>query len=116
MHRQLEDLHINQTKFAKAIKKISRNLNPLVERQNQNLIKKKKSGQSKRVNAHIISDESSSDSSDSKNSMNSSKNEPETNTLACSWNESESSSSETSESSNSESDSEKYEINATKKK
>ncbi|KAF0403925.1 hypothetical protein F8M41_009153 [Gigaspora margarita] len=70
--------------------------------------KKKKS--SKHANAHIISDESSSDSSDSENSMISSKNELETNILARLWNESESDSSETSsESSSSESDSEKYE-------
>ncbi|KAF0451035.1 hypothetical protein F8M41_002082 [Gigaspora margarita] len=69
--------------------------------------KKKKS--SKRINAHIISDESSSDFSDSENSMISSENELETNTLARSWNESGSDSSGTSESSNSESDLEEYE-------
>ena len=51
-----------------------------------------------------------------KNSTISSENELETNTLACSWNESESDSSGTSESSNSESNLEEYEINATKKK
>ncbi|KAF0508024.1 hypothetical protein F8M41_018864 [Gigaspora margarita] len=104
MRRQLEDLHINQTKMKKAIKK---NLNLLVARlnQNQNLDLK--------------------DSSDSKNSITSSENELETNTLACLWNESGSSFSDTSESSNSESDesetrgyasSEEYEVNTTKKK
>ncbi|KAF0491438.1 hypothetical protein F8M41_021817 [Gigaspora margarita] len=81
MHRQLEDLHINQTKIAKAMKKISSK--PKSSRhktKSKSKTKKKKS--SKHVNAHIISDESSSNSSDSENSTTSSENELETNTLA----------------------------------
>ncbi|KAF0534623.1 hypothetical protein F8M41_009907 [Gigaspora margarita] len=119
MHRQLEDLHINQTKMEKAIKKNSskpKSSRHKTKSKSKSKTKKKKSGQSKRVNAHIISDESSSDSSDSKNSITSSENELETNTLGCSWNESGSNFSETSESSNSESDSEEYKVNVTKKK
>ncbi|KAF0498514.1 hypothetical protein F8M41_020533 [Gigaspora margarita] len=115
MRRQLEDLQINLTKMAKAIKKnSSKPKSSHRKTKSKSRTKKKKS--SKCVNAYIISDESSLDSSDSKNSMISSENELETNTLACSWNESGSSSSETSEFSNSESDSEEYEVNATKKK
>ncbi|KAF0445587.1 hypothetical protein F8M41_003105 [Gigaspora margarita] len=137
MRRQLEDLQINQMKMKKAIKKNSSKPKSSCHKTKSksksrpegsllhNKTKKKKSDQSKHVNAHIISDKSSLDSSDSKNSITSSKNELETNTLACSWNESGSSSSESSESSNSESDesktrgfvsSEEYEVNATKKK
>ncbi|KAF0465102.1 hypothetical protein F8M41_026325 [Gigaspora margarita] len=112
IRRQMEDLHINQTKIAKAIKKISSK--PKSSRHKTKLksrTKKKKT--SKHINAHIISDELSSDSSNSKNSMTSSENELETNTLA----HSESDSSETSsKSSSSESDLEEYEVNATKKK
>ena len=81
MCKQLEDLHINQTKIAKAIKKISSK--PKSSRRktkSKSRTKKKKS--SKRVNAHIISDESFSDFSDSENSTISSENELETNTLA----------------------------------
>src|SRR6185437_13592262 len=114
MRKQLEDLHINQTKIAKAIKKISSK--PKSSRhktKSKSRTKKKKS--SKHVNAHIILDKSSSDSSNSENSTISSENELETNTLACSWNESESDFSGTSESSNSESNSEEYETNATEK-
>ncbi|KAF0405436.1 hypothetical protein F8M41_008969, partial [Gigaspora margarita] len=118
MRRQLEDLYINQTKIEKAIKKNSSkpksSCRKTKSKSKSKTQKKKSSGRTKRVNAHIILDESSSDSSE--NSMTSSENELETNTLACSWNESGSSSSETSESSNSESDSEEYEVNATKKK
>ncbi|KAF0517055.1 hypothetical protein F8M41_016961 [Gigaspora margarita] len=137
MCRQLEDLHINQTKIEKAIKKNSSKPKSSCRTTKskskfrpegsllRNKTKKKKSDRSKCVNAHIISDESSSDSSDSKNSTTSSENELETNTLACSWNESGSSFSETSKSSNSESNEsetrgyaslEEYEVNATKKK
>ncbi|KAF0438333.1 hypothetical protein F8M41_004264 [Gigaspora margarita] len=95
MRRQLEDLKINLTKkMNKAIKKIpSKPKSSCHKTKSKSRTKKKKL--SKRVNAYIVSDESSSDSSDSKN---------------------RSSSSETSESSNSESDSEEYEVNATKKK
>ncbi|KAF0495849.1 hypothetical protein F8M41_021130 [Gigaspora margarita] len=108
MRRQLEDLHINQTKMAKAMKKMSSKPKSS-RRKTKSKSKTKKKKSTKRVNAHIISDELSSDSSDSENSMTSSKNELETNTLAHSWNESESDSSGTSESSNSESNSEEYE-------
>ncbi|KAF0485909.1 hypothetical protein F8M41_022742 [Gigaspora margarita] len=80
MRKQLEDLYINQTKMAKAMKRCLASPNLLIARQNQNL-KPKKKKLSKHVNAHIISDESSSDSSDSENSMISSENELETNTL-----------------------------------
>ncbi|KAF0345694.1 hypothetical protein F8M41_015806 [Gigaspora margarita] len=121
MRRQLEDLHINQTKMAKAMKKMSSK--PKSSRRktkSKSRTKKKKS--SKCINAHIISDESSSDFSDSENNnTTSSENELETNTLALtktrvfSSSETSSESSE-SESSNSESDLEEYEINATKKK
>ncbi|KAF0505198.1 hypothetical protein F8M41_019339 [Gigaspora margarita] len=115
IRRQMEDLHINQTKIAKAIKKISsKPKSSRYKMKSKSRTKKKKS--SKRINAHIISDKSSSDSSDSENNMISSENELETNTLACSWNESESNASETSsESTSSESDSEDYEVNTTKK-
>ncbi|KAF0465983.1 hypothetical protein F8M41_026197 [Gigaspora margarita] len=94
MRRQLEDLYINQTKIAKAIKKISSK--PKSSRcKTKSKSKTKKKISSKRVNAYIISNELSSDFSNSEN---------------------KSSFSETSEFSNSESDSEKYEVNATKKK
>ncbi|KAF0502936.1 hypothetical protein F8M41_019731 [Gigaspora margarita] len=100
MCRQLEDLHINQTKMEKAIKKNSSkpksSRRKTKSKSKSKTQKKKSSSRSKCVNAHIISDESSSDSSDSENSMTSSENKLETNTLACSWNESGSSSSETS--------------------
>ncbi|KAF0442434.1 hypothetical protein F8M41_003669 [Gigaspora margarita] len=111
IRRQMGDLYINQTKIAKAIKKISsKSKSSHCKTKSKSRTKKKKS--SKRINAHIISDESSSDSSDSENSMTSSENKLETNTLACL----ESDFSETSsESSSSESDLEEYEINATKK-
>ncbi|KAF0335169.1 hypothetical protein F8M41_016698 [Gigaspora margarita] len=115
MCRQLEDLQINLTKMAKAIKKnFSKPKSSRRKTKSKSRTKKKKL--SKHVNAYIISDESSSDSSNSENSTISSENELETNTLACSWNELESDLSGTSESSNSESDSEEYEVNATKKK
>ncbi|KAF0443893.1 hypothetical protein F8M41_003522 [Gigaspora margarita] len=109
MRRQLEDLKINLSKINKAMKKISSKPKSSCRKtKSKSRTKKKKS--SKHINAYIIFDESSSDSSDSENSMISSENELETNTLACSWNESESNSSETSsESSSSESDSEEYE-------
>ncbi|KAF0541890.1 hypothetical protein F8M41_005039 [Gigaspora margarita] len=90
MHRQLEDLYINQTKMNKAMKKIS----------------------SKSKSSH----ESFSDSSNSENSTTSSQNELETNTLMYLWNELGFSFSEAIESSNSESDLEEYEVNTTKKK
>ena len=84
MRKQLEDLHINQTKIAKAIKKISsKSKSSHCKTKSKSKNKKKKS--SKHVNAYIISDELSSDSSDSKNNnTTSSENELETNTLACS--------------------------------
>ncbi|KAF0442322.1 hypothetical protein F8M41_003671 [Gigaspora margarita] len=114
MRRQLENLHINQTKMAKAMKKMSSK--PKSSRRktkSKSRTKKKKS--SKRINAHIISDKSSSDSSNSKNDNTTfSENELETNTLALtktrvfSSSKTSSESSE-SESSNSESDSEEYE-------
>ena len=116
IRKQLENLQINLTKMNKAMKKnSSKPKSSRRKTKTKSRTKKEKSSRSKRVNAHIISDESSSDSSDSENSTISSENELETNTLACSWNESESDSSETSEFSNSESDSEKYEVNAIKK-
>ncbi|CAG8508563.1 9044_t:CDS:2 [Scutellospora calospora] len=115
MCKQLENLQINLTKMKKAIKKNSSKPKSS-NHKTKTKSRTKKSSQSKRVNAHIISDESSSDSSDSENSTISSENELETNTLACSWNESESDFSRTSESSNSENDSEEYEINTIKKK
>ncbi|KAF0397941.1 hypothetical protein F8M41_009880 [Gigaspora margarita] len=81
MRRQLEDLHINQTKMAKAIKKnSSKPKSSRHKTKSKSRTKKKKS--SKCINAHIISDESSLDSSDSENSTTSSENELETNTLA----------------------------------
>ncbi|KAF0543806.1 hypothetical protein F8M41_003299 [Gigaspora margarita] len=96
MRRQLEDLKINLTKkMNKAIKKSSSKPKSS-HRKNKSKSRTKKKKSSKRVNAHIISDESSSDSSDSENSMISSENKLETNTLARSWNESESDSSGTS--------------------
>ncbi|KAF0480866.1 hypothetical protein F8M41_023652 [Gigaspora margarita] len=105
----------NQTKIAKAIKKISRKPKSS-HRKTKSKSRTKKKKSSKCINAHIILNKSSSDSSDSENSIISSKNELETNTLARSWNESEFNSSKTSsESTSSESDSEDYEINATKK-
>ncbi|KAF0379655.1 hypothetical protein F8M41_012225 [Gigaspora margarita] len=113
MYRQLEDLHINQTKIAKAMKKISiKPKSSCHKTKSKSRTKKRKS--SKCINAHIISDESSSDSSNSENNnTTSSKNELETNilTLTRVFNFSETSS----EFSSLESDSEKYEINATKK-
>ncbi|KAF0521615.1 hypothetical protein F8M41_015751 [Gigaspora margarita] len=114
MCRQLEDLHINQTKIEKAIKKNSSK--PKSSRRKT---------KSKLKSSNSSDNKLSSDSSDSKNSTTSSENELETNTLACSWNELGSSSSETSESSNSESDEsktrdyaslEEYEVNVKKKK
>ncbi|KAF0551150.1 hypothetical protein F8M41_023568 [Gigaspora margarita] len=81
MHRQLENLQINLTKMAKAIKKnSSKPKSSCRKTKSKSRTKKKKS--SKRVNAHIISDESFSDSSNSENSIISSENELETNTLA----------------------------------
>ncbi|KAF0473142.1 hypothetical protein F8M41_024907 [Gigaspora margarita] len=97
MRRQLEHLKINLTKMNKAMKKISsKPKSSHYKTKSKSRTKKKKS--SKCVNAHIISDESSSDSSDSENSMTSSENELKTNTLAHSWNESGSDSSGTNES------------------
>ncbi|KAF0428471.1 hypothetical protein F8M41_005850 [Gigaspora margarita] len=81
MHRQLEDLQINLTKMAKAIKKDSSKPKSS-HRKTKSKSRTKKKESSKHVNAHIISDESSLDSSDSKNSTISSENELETNTLA----------------------------------
>ncbi|KAF0481616.1 hypothetical protein F8M41_023535 [Gigaspora margarita] len=129
MRRQLEDLHINQTKMKKAIKKNSSkpksSCRKTKSKSKSKTQKKKSSGRSKCVNAHIISDESFSDSSDSENSMSSSENELETNTLSYSQSKSGSSESSENESSSSESDesetrgyasSNKYEVNTTKKK
>ena len=57
MHKQLEDLHINQTKIAKAIKKISsKPKSSCCKTKSKSRTKKKKS--SKCVNVHIISDKS----------------------------------------------------------
>jgi len=115
IRKQLENLQINLTKMNKAMKKNSSKPKSSL-RKTKTKSRTKKLSRSKRVNAHIISNKSSSDSSDSENSIISSENELETNTLARSWNESESDSSGTSESSNSESDSEEYEVNTIKKK
>ncbi|KAF0436887.1 hypothetical protein F8M41_004625 [Gigaspora margarita] len=94
MRRQLEDLQINLTKIAKAIKKnSSKPKSSHHKTKSKSRTKKKKS--SKHVNAHIISDESYLDFSDSENNSDLSG---------------------TSESSNSESNSEEYEVNAAKKK
>ncbi|KAF0502487.1 hypothetical protein F8M41_019796 [Gigaspora margarita] len=80
MHRQLEDLHFNQIKIAKAIKKISSKPKSTCQK-TKSKSKTKKKEIIKHVNAHIILDELSSDSSDSKNDNTTfSKNEIETNT------------------------------------
>ncbi|CAG8832450.1 13671_t:CDS:2, partial [Cetraspora pellucida] len=96
MRKQLKNLQINLTKMKKATKKNS-NKPKSSNRKTKTKSRTKKSSRSKRVNAHIISDKSSSDSSDSENSTISSENELETNTLARSWNESESDFSRTSD-------------------
>ncbi|KAF0505660.1 hypothetical protein F8M41_019310 [Gigaspora margarita] len=78
MRRQLEDLHINQTKMGKAMKKMSSKPKSSIHKtKSKSRTKKKKS--SKRINARIISDKSFLDSSDSKNdNTTSSENELET--------------------------------------
>ncbi|KAF0478252.1 hypothetical protein F8M41_024075 [Gigaspora margarita] len=126
MHRQLEDLYINQTKIEKAIKKNSSKPKSsrckTKSKSKSKTQKKKLSGRSKCVNAHIILDESSSDSSDSENSMTSSENELETNILARSESDSSKTSSKSSSSESDESEtrgyasSDEYKVNATKKK
>ncbi|CAG8747174.1 10896_t:CDS:2, partial [Cetraspora pellucida] len=103
MRKQLENLQINLTKMKKAMKKNSSKPKSS-NHKTKTKSRTKKSNRLKHVNFHIISDELSSDSSDSENSTISSKNELETNTLTCSWTESESDFSGTSESSNSEND------------
>jgi hypothetical protein len=140
MRRQLEDLHINQTKIAKDIKKIasepksttrkkktggkSKTKSKSTSKTKSKKKKKKKSASSKQVNSHTISDDSSdsseasSDSSSSDNDATSSEDELETNALEEVASESsESFESESSSSSDSESEEEGgYEVNATKKK
>ncbi|KAF0555360.1 hypothetical protein F8M41_017451 [Gigaspora margarita] len=97
MCKQLEDLHINQTKIAKAIKKISSKPKSSHHKTKSKSKTKKKKLLSRSKHVNIISDKSSSDSSNSENSTISSEKELETNTLACSLNGSGSSSSKTSE-------------------
>ncbi|CAG8617143.1 21646_t:CDS:2 [Cetraspora pellucida] len=94
MHKQLEDLHINQTKIAKAIKKISSKPKFSCHKTKSKFRTKKKK-LSKYINAYIILNKLSSDSSDSKNKLDFS---------------------ETSEFSNLESELEKYKVNVIKKK
>ncbi|GBC08377.1 hypothetical protein RclHR1_08070011 [Rhizophagus clarus] len=128
MRRQIEDLHINQTKMGKDIKKIASKPKSTTTRKKKTgekskskstskikSKKKKKSGSFKRINSHSISDESSSDSgSDSEKSD--SEDELETNALALGDQEASSESSESELSSSSDSESEKdYEVNTTKK-
>ncbi|KAF0479571.1 hypothetical protein F8M41_023819 [Gigaspora margarita] len=79
------NLHINQTKIAKDIKKISSKpkSSHCKTKSKSKTNKKQSSSRSKQVNAHIISDESSSNSSNSKNNnTSSSENKLESNTLA----------------------------------
>ncbi|GES97145.1 hypothetical protein GLOIN_2v1482738 [Rhizophagus clarus] len=128
MRRQIEDLHINQTKMGKDIKKIASKPKSTTTRKKKTgekskskstskikSKKKKKSGSFKRINSHSISDESSSDSgSDSEKSD--SEDELETNALALGDQEASSESSESELSSSSDSESSKKRKKTSSKK
>ena len=117
MRRQLEDLHINQTKIAKAVQKISskpktthqKTSSKLKTKTKSKSKKKKSSSRSKCINAYIISDNSSSESSSSSEESDN-EDELKTNALAL---DNEKVNSESSSDSESEV---KYECNVTKKK